>query len=119
MSSQQRYGAPVNTDNVSSALETTRRLRLALNVLWDDLPDDMNDTPVREALQTIHNRITQAENASLRTSGLAEHYLIIRPLSPLSPPPIQTMEKIASAARTLAELGMLAGQNDASYRDPE
>jgi hypothetical protein len=67
MNSQRKHGAPVNTDNVSSALETTRRLRLALNVLWDDLPDDMNDTPVREALQTIHDRITQAEATNLRT----------------------------------------------------
>jgi hypothetical protein len=118
MSNHQRYGAPVNTDNVSSALETTRRLRLALNVLWDDLPDDMNDTPVREALQTIHDRITQAENASLRVNGLAEHYLIIRPLSPLNPPPPQANKQITAAVRTLAEHGMLAGQNDADYRDP-
>jgi hypothetical protein len=119
MSSQQGYGLHVDTDNVSSALETTRRLRLALNVLWDDLPDDMTDTPVREALETIHDRITQAEATTLRTRGLAEHYLIIRPLSPVSPPPPQVTEQIAAAVRTLAEHGMLAGQNDAGYRDPE
>lgn len=35
---QREYGLPVVTDNVSSALETTtRRLRLALNVLWDGI----------------------------------------------------------------------------------
>lgn len=64
MSSQRRYGAPV-----------------ALNVLWDDLPDDMNDTLVRQALQTIHERITQAKAIALRTQGLA----VIRPVPSARP----------------------------------
>jgi hypothetical protein len=45
------YGVPVDTDDVSSALESTRLLRLA-NVLWDGLPDDMNQGPVRDTLET-------------------------------------------------------------------
>jgi len=110
------YGVPVDTDEVSSALESTR-LRLALNVLWDALPNGMSAGPVRDALETTHDQINETESAELRRLGLAEHYLIIRPVSPISPPPPQIMEKIAAAVRTLAELGMLAGQNDAAYRE--
>jgi hypothetical protein len=120
MSSKQGYGVPVNTDGVSSTLESTRRLRLALNVLWDEwdeLPPDVNTEPVRETLQSIHDQINAIETDGLRLWGQAEHYLIIRPISPVSPPPPEIMEKITGAVRTLAELGMLAGQNDAGYRE--
>jgi hypothetical protein len=117
MTSQRGYGAPVDTDDISSALESTRLLRLALNVLWDGLPEGMTTGQVREALETIHKRINEIEAAGLRRWGLAEHYLIIRPLSLASPPPPQIMDKITTAVRTLADLGMLAGQNDAGYRD--
>jgi hypothetical protein len=113
----QGYGVAVDTDDVSSALESTRLMRLALNVLWDGLPGDMTTGPVRDALQSIHDRITQIEAADLRRYGLAEHYLIIRPVSPASPPPPETMARITAAVRTLADLGMLAGQNDAGYRE--
>jgi hypothetical protein len=117
MSSEGGYGVPVDTDDVSSALESTRLLRLALNVLWDGLPSDMSMTgPVRDALESIHDRLNQVEAGGLRRYGLAEHYLIIRPISPVNPPPTEIMEKITAAVRTLAELGMLAGQNDALYR---
>ena len=118
MSSERRYALPVDTDDVSSALESTRLMRLALNTLWDELPGDLNAAgPVRDALGSIHDRINKDEAAALRRWGLAEHYLIIRPVSPVSPPPPQVMEKITAAVRTLAELGMLAGQNDALYRE--
>jgi hypothetical protein len=110
------YGVPVDTDEVSSALESTRLMRLALNVLWDGLPNGVSTGPVRDALESIHDQITRAESAELRRLGLAEHYLIIRPVSPVSPPPPETLRKISTAVRTLAELGMLAGQNDAGYR---
>jgi hypothetical protein len=116
MSSERGYGGHVNTEQVSQPLDATRVLRLALNVLWDGLPDEMTAAgSVYDALAAIHDWINEAESAELRARGLAEHYLIIRPLSPVSPP--QAMEKIATAVRTLAELGMLAGQHDALYRE--
>ena len=118
MSNERGYGVPVDTDGVSPALESTRLLRLALNTLWNELPDDLNHAgPVRDALESIHDRINEVETADLRRYGIAEHYLIIRPVSLVSPPPPQTMEKITAAVRTLDELGMLAGQNDALDRD--
>jgi hypothetical protein len=93
-------------------------LRLALNVLWNGLPNDMSaEGTVRDAMENIHDRINQVEAAELRTWGLAEHYLIIRPVSLVSPPQPETLEKITAAVRTLAGLGMLAGQNDAGYRE--
>jgi hypothetical protein len=118
MSDEREYGVPVDTDDVSSALESTRLLRLVLNVLWDELPNDMSTAgPVRDALESILSRINQVEAAGLRTWGLAEHYLIIRPVSPINPPPPETLENITAAVRTLAGLGMLAGQADALYRE--
>ena len=115
-SSDREYGVPVDTDEVSSALESTRMLRLALNVLWDGLPNGMSTGPIRDALETIHDQISEAESADLRRFGLAEHFDIVRPVSPVSPPPPQVTDNITAAVRTLAEKGMLAGQNDAGYR---
>ena len=118
MSSRPGYALPVDADDLSAALEPVRRLRLALNALWDDLPGHLDGAgPVTDALATIHDHINQAEATSLRESGLAEHYLIIRPVSPLAPPPPHAMEQISQAVRTLARLGMLVGQHDALSRD--
>jgi hypothetical protein len=118
VSSERGYGLPVDTDGVTAALESTRLLRLALNSLWNQLPGDLNQAgPVQDALKSIHDQINEVETADLRRYGIAEHYLIIRPVSLVSPPPPHIMEKITAAVRTLAELGMLAGQSDALERD--
>ena len=117
MNSKQGYGAYVDTEQVSSPLESTRLLRLALNVLWNELPPGTNTEPVHDALLSIHDRITEIETGELRMWGVPEHYLIIRPVSPVSPPPPEIMEKITAAVRTLTELGMVVGQHDASYRE--
>jgi transcriptional regulator with XRE-family HTH domain len=118
VNANREFSMAVDAEEVSSSLESTRRLRLALNVLWDDLPGDMNAAePVRGAMETIHDRINEIESAELRRQGLAEHYLIIRPISLVSPPPPETMEKITQAVGTLAKLGMLVGQHDALYRE--
>ena len=117
MSSNQEYSAYVDTEDVSGPLESTRLQRLALNVLWDELPPGTNTEPVHDALLSIHDRITEIETGELRRWGVAEHYLIIRPVSPVSPPPPEIMEKITAAVRTLTELGMVVGQHDASYRE--
>ena len=117
MSSNQEYSAYVDTEDVSGPLESTRLQRLALNVLWDELPPGTNTEPVHDALLSIHNRITEIETGELLRCGVAEHYLIIRPVSPVSPPPPEIMEKITAAVRTLTELGMVVGQHDAYFRE--
>jgi hypothetical protein len=117
VSSERGYGAYVDTEDVSAPLESTRVLRLALNVLWDRLSPEAETGPLFEVLTSIHDRINAKENDELRLLGMAEHYLIIRPVSPVSPPPPEIMEKIAAAVRTLTELGMVVGQHDAGYRE--
>jgi hypothetical protein len=120
MSGKGGYGVPVETEAVNSSLDSTRLMRLALNVLWnglDELPGGETAESVADALASIHDRINKAESTGLRTFGRAEHYLIIRPISPVNPPPPEIMEKITAAVRTFAELGMLTGQNDARYRE--
>ena len=117
MSSKQGFGSYVDTENVSSLLESTRLQRLALNVLWNELPPGTDTEPMHDALLSIHDRITEVETGELRRCGVAEHYLIIRPVSPVSPPPPEIMEKITAAVRTLTELGMVVGQHDAHYRE--
>ncbi len=119
MSGEAGYGVPVDADEASAALESTRILRLALNALWnglDGLPPDAVTGPVPEALTSIHDRINEIEAPRCAPGDAREHYLIIRPISPVSPPPPQIMEKITAAVRTLAELGMLVGQHVARYR---
>ena len=107
----------MDTEDVSSPLESTRVLRLALSVLWDNLPSEMNTEVMHDTLMSIHDRITGIEIDALSMFGTAEHYLIIRPVSPVSPPSPEIMEKITAAVRTLIELGMVVGQHDAGYRE--
>jgi hypothetical protein len=67
VSSEPGYGVPVDADDVSAALESTRVLRLALNVLWDGLSPDAATGPVPEILTGIHDRISEIEATGLRT----------------------------------------------------
>ena len=112
------YGAHVDPENVSEALDSARRLRLALNVLRDGLNEQVGVPGViTEGLYAASDFITEMEEAALTQSGCAEHYLIIRPLSLASPPPPDLMGKIGGAVRVLAECGLLVGQHDAGPRD--
>ena len=73
MSSKQGFGSYVDTENVSSLLESTRLQRLALNVLWNELPPGTDTEPMHDALLSIHDRITEIETGELRRWGVAEH----------------------------------------------
>jgi hypothetical protein len=112
------YGAHVDPDNVSEALGSARRLRLALNLLWDGLDEEAGVPGViTKGLHAASDFITQMEEAALTEFGCAEHYLIVRPLSLASPPSPELMGKIGGAVRLLAECGLLVGQHDAGPRD--
>jgi hypothetical protein len=112
------YGTHVDPDNVSGALGSARRLRLALNVLWDGLDEEAGVPGViTKGPQAANDFITQMEEAALTWFGCAEHYLIARPLSLASPPPPELMGKIGGAVRVLAECGLLVGQDDAGPRN--
>jgi hypothetical protein len=112
------YGAHVDPDNVSGALGSARRLRLALNLLWDGLDEEVGvPGAITDGLRAANNFITGMEESALTRYGCAEHYLIVRPISLASPPSPEVMEKIGGAVRALAECGLLVGQDDAGPRD--
>jgi hypothetical protein len=85
------------------------KLRLALEVLWDELFDGRLPDAVLGMLTELQQQVTAAEEAQLVASGLTSQYLVIRPVDVLSPPGPEQMAKITGAIRALAELGMLVG----------
>jgi hypothetical protein len=112
-------GGYVDTNELGAVLDATRVRRLALNVLYDSLPGDLMRGPVEDALATLHDRLTQDETRALTQCGFAEHYVVIRPFSPLSLPEPQAVTEITSAIRTLERHGMLVQAPDARERDDE
>lgn len=117
MSDRRVHGLPVDLDEVSRALNETRILRLALNVLYDNLSSDIVDGPVEDIFCKIHDHLSEAETSALVRFGLAEHYVIIRPISPARPPEPAAMKEIAAAINTLEEHDMLVQSPDARNRD--
>jgi hypothetical protein len=103
--------AAVKGHHELSGVENLRELRLALDVIGLFYPARARSGAVNAALDDIHDHLCEQEHLALRESGVPGRYLIIRPVSPLSPPPEDT-QRISAAVRTLAELGMLAGRGD-------
>jgi hypothetical protein len=101
------HGHDVSVDEIRSALEPTRKLRLGLDVLWEHLPQDMESGAIGDALWMIHERLRSDELRALRTWGLPRAYVIISPINPRNPPGPGDMEKIADAIRTLDDLGLI------------
>lgn len=112
MSNGNKYGSQVDVDEIRSALAPTRQLRLALDVLSGELYPDMETQATKDALWVIHERICAAELEALRVHGLNQQYTIIRPLNMMDLPDSATMQKIAGAIQTLADLGLIAGPGD-------
>jgi hypothetical protein len=67
---------------------------------------------VRDALRTIRHWLEQAEQAALRDSPSARHYLLIRPVSLTSPPPPEAMAEITAAITALAGHGLIITADD-------
>ena len=109
----------VDTNELGAILDETRVRQLALNVLYDGLPHDLMRGPVEDALAALHDRLTRDETRALTQCGFAEHYVVIRPFSPLSLPEPQAVTEITSAIRTLERHGMLIQAPDARERDDE
>jgi Asp-tRNA(Asn)/Glu-tRNA(Gln) amidotransferase A subunit family amidase len=115
VSETEGYGTQVDVEKISAALGETRAMRLALEVMWENITKDMEPERPEGGTYILHEldeRIRDMELAVLRKRGLAQEFLIIRPISPISPPSPEIIRKITNAIRTLAELGMLVGQND-------
>jgi hypothetical protein len=112
MSSAHGYGAEVDPDDIRSALEPTRKLRLALDVLWGELPGNIGSETTEKSLWELHDRICAAELSALRSFGLTRQYIIIRPLNMMKLPDSETMQKITSAIQVLDDLGLIAGPGE-------
>jgi hypothetical protein len=103
------YGASVDRDGIDSTLQPTRMQRLALEVLLDSLSPDLATPAIDSALWELRERLVDAELAALRTFGISHRYLIIRPINPGNLPGHEDLDKIAVAIRTLADMGLVAG----------
>jgi hypothetical protein len=72
---------------------------------------------VRETLDQVHDHLSAAEARALAQCGFAEHYVVIRPLSPARLPGEGPMKEITTAVRALRRHGMLVQAPDARDRD--
>jgi hypothetical protein len=112
------------TDGVTAALDSTRVLRMALNVLYEGMDElyPLGADPAakhrfEELMSEVHEHLTRAELGALSRCGLAEFFTVIMPLSPLAMPPPGALAEITAAVRTLEGHGLLALQGDALARD--
>jgi hypothetical protein len=106
------HAAAVDADVELFAVENLREARLALDLLRLFLPIGAEGHPIPAGLRELHERLCAEEDRQLRSDGVPDRYLIIRPVSPFNPPSPPDMERIAAAVRTLASLGMIAGRGD-------
>lgn len=106
------HTAAVDAKDELFGVENLRELRLALDVIHLFLPLGPDSGAITAALQDLHKRLCADEDEQLRLTGVPDRYLIIRPLSPFSPPAPEDMRRITQAVRTLAALGMIAERND-------
>jgi hypothetical protein len=89
--------------------------RMALEVLWTELfyradlaalgPEEQ---AVSAALHDLHALLWEREMQAVAATGLTAHYLIIRPLSPLSLPAPGHVAEIRDAIATLIRHDLIA-----------
>jgi hypothetical protein len=79
------HAGPVNAEDELFGVENLRELRLALDVIHLFFPLGPDSGAITAALQDLHERLCADENEQLRLTGIADRYLIIRPVNPYSP----------------------------------
>jgi hypothetical protein len=107
MTSEQGHGVDIYSDSLLNVLEDTRVLRCALDVLWFNLPLDVETESTKTAFCEIDQYLRKTVLADIRKGVPARDYYIISPISPMNPPGPEDMEKVAAAVRTLADLGLI------------
>ena len=107
MSSDQDHGVVVETDSLLSALIPTRTLQHALEVLWDNLPPDLETDALRAAFYELDEKLRKTALENIRRGVLAHDYFILSPINPMNPPSPEDMEKLAAALGTLDDLGLI------------
>jgi hypothetical protein len=102
---------PNDSEALGDALNTTRKIRFGLEVIWseiDCLPDEIPATgAVLDALQAISDWLEQAEETGLRDALLTRNYAVIKPLSLTSPPSPATLADITAAMLVLQRHAVL------------
>jgi hypothetical protein len=107
MSSDQGHGVAVETDRLLSALIPTRTLQHALEVLWDNLPPDLETDALRDAFYELDEKLRKTALANIRRGVLPRDYFILSSTNPMNPPGPEDIEKLAAALRTLDDLGLI------------
>jgi hypothetical protein len=82
VSGEQGYGVAVDTDSVLAALNPTRPLRHALDVLWDNMPGDMLTDAIRAAFFEIAYDLTIMSSSYETASAIAGHAATATPVRP-------------------------------------
>jgi hypothetical protein len=102
---------PHDSEALGDALNTTRKIRFGLEVIWseiDCLPDETPATgDVRNALRTISDWLEQAEENGLREALLTRNYAVIKPVSLASPPSPASLADITAAMLVLQRHAVL------------
>jgi hypothetical protein len=91
-------------DDIQTALQVPSMLRLALNTLRDEMPVKWATDSVREALNTVWEKLEELELQEIRRAGPQE-YLLIKPLAPDAGGAFA--EKAAEHVRALDDLGLV------------
>jgi hypothetical protein len=91
-------------DEVRDGLESTRHIRMALDMLEETFPMRYASDGLMSELWALREKIAAAELIQLRSFGQRE-YLVIQPLSPATTEPLITMA--AEAVKTLDDLGLV------------
>jgi hypothetical protein len=107
MSTEQGHGVEVEIDSIRNVLAPTQTLRLALDVLRGNMLPGMATETVQAALRGLDERLIKQANANLRTGILSRDYFIVIPINPRNPPSPEDLEKVATAFRTLDDLGLI------------
>ena len=101
-------------EEVRSPLESTRHLRMALDLLEERLPPAYTCDGLEAELWALREKIAAAELAQLRSIGQRE-YIVIQPRAPAAAEPLIT--QAARAVKTLDDLGLVSLRRDGRGAD--
>jgi hypothetical protein len=93
-----------DVDEIRGSLEHSRHLRMALDLLEENLPGPYNCDGLMAELWALREKLAAAELARLRSIGQRE-YLVIQPLAPAAAQAV--ISRAAEAVKTLDDLGLL------------
>jgi hypothetical protein len=94
----------LDIEEVRAGLEETRQVRLALDLLEENLPPAYGSDGLSQELWALREKLAAMELTRLRRIGQRE-YLIIQPLAPEAPEPL--ISRAAEAVRVLDDLGLV------------